>query len=64
MSEKPLILYRYEDYRLYLKGYFALQKKVENGFSHRAFAKLAGFSSSSFCLHVMDGRKNLSAESI
>lgn len=64
MSDQPLIIYRYEDYRLYLKDYFALQKATIDGFTHRAFAKLAGFSSSSFCLHVMQGRKNLSGDSI
>jgi uncharacterized protein (TIGR02147 family) len=64
MSDQSLIVYRYEDYRLYLKDFFALQKATVDGFTHRTFAKLAGFSSSSFCLHVMQGRKNLSGDSI
>jgi len=64
MPQKQLTIYRYEDYRIYLKDYFAEQKKEGKGFSHRSFAKLAGFSSSSFCLHVMGGSKNLSTESI
>jgi uncharacterized protein (TIGR02147 family) len=62
--EKPRSIFLYEDYRLYLKEYFAFRKEVERGFTHRAFAKRAGFSSSSFCLHVMDGRKNISGESV
>jgi uncharacterized protein (TIGR02147 family) len=56
-------IYGYEDYRLYLKDYFSAQKKAEKGFTHRTFAQRAGFSSSSFCLHVMQGRKNCSDES-
>lgn len=62
--QQPPTIYRYEDYRRYLKDFFTLQKKSDKGFTHRSFAKLAGFSSSSFCLHVMSGRKNLSDESI
>ena len=64
MPEQPLNIYRYEDYRSYLSDFFLAQKKSGTGFTHRSFAKIAGFSSSSFCLHVMDGRKNLSGESI
>lgn len=57
-------LYKYEDYRVFLKDYFSARKKISKDFTHRAFAKLAGFSSSSFCLHVMQGHKNLSGDSI
>jgi uncharacterized protein (TIGR02147 family) len=64
MPEKPRSIFLYEDYRLYLKEYFAFRKEAERGFTHRAFAKRAGFSSSSFCLHVMDGRKNISGTSV
>lgn len=64
MPDQPLIIYRYEDYRLYLKDFFACQKATVQGFTHREFAKLSGFSSSSFCLHVMQGHKNLSGDSI
>jgi uncharacterized protein (TIGR02147 family) len=63
-SNPPLLLYEYVDYRSYLKDFFSAQKRSNKGFTHRYFAKLAGFSSSSFCLHVMDGRKNLSGASI
>ena len=64
MQKHPLIIYEYEDYRSYLRDFFSTQKASNKGFTHRYFAKMAGFSSSSFCLHVMDGRKNLSEESI
>jgi uncharacterized protein (TIGR02147 family) len=64
MTNPPPILYRYEDYRLYLQDFFAYKKATVPGFTHRGFAKLSGFSSSSFCLHVMQGHKNLSEDSI
>jgi uncharacterized protein (TIGR02147 family) len=64
MFDLQLTLYKYEDYRVYLKDYFSFRKKSSKDFTHRTFAKLAGFSSSSFCLHVMQGHKNLSDDSI
>lgn len=63
-TKQPKTIYEYEDYRAYLRDFFTAQKESNKGFTHRYFAKMAGFSSSSFCLHVMDGRKNLSEESI
>ena len=57
-------IFEYENYRSFLKDYFSEQKKLKKIFSHRYFAKMAGFSSSSFCSHVMDGKKNLSVKSI
>jgi uncharacterized protein (TIGR02147 family) len=57
-------IFAYENYRSFLKDYFSEQKKLKKMFSHRYFAKMAGFSSSSFCSHVMDGKKNLSINSI
>jgi len=62
--KQPKTLYEYEDYRSFLRDYFSAQKASNKSFTHRYFAKKAGFSSSSFCLHVIDGRKNLSGESI
>ena len=64
MPERPDSIYLYEDYRSYLKDFFAFRKKEERGFTHRVFAQRAGFSSSSFCLHVMEGRKNISGTSV
>ena len=57
-------IFEYENYRAFLRDYFIEQKKLMKMFSHRFFAKRAGFSSSSFCSHVMDGKKNLSVKSI
>ena len=64
MPEQPHSIFFYEDYRSYLKEYFTFRKKADRGFTHRSFALHAGFSSSSFCLHVMNGRKNISGTSV
>ena len=57
-------IFKYENYRTFLRDYFIEQKQLMKMFSHRFFARRAGFASSSFCSHVMDGKKNLSVESI
>ena len=53
-------LYRYDDYRKFLEDFFKEQKERRAVFSHRFFARKAGFTSSSFCLSVIKGRFNLS----
>jgi uncharacterized protein (TIGR02147 family) len=63
-NKQTRAIYEYEDYRSYLRDFFSAQKESNKNFTHRYFAKMAGFSSSSFCLHVMNGRKNISGESI
>lgn len=57
-------VFTYLDYRMYLQEAFAALKSKRNSFSHRAFARLAGFSSSNFMLLVMQGKRNLSSEAI
>jgi uncharacterized protein (TIGR02147 family) len=57
-------IYRFDNYRAFLKEFFNEQKKIKNCFSHRYFAQKAGFNSSSFCAHVMDGKRNLSPNSL
>jgi uncharacterized protein (TIGR02147 family) len=57
-------LFEYDNYRFFLRDYFVQQKKLRNIFSHRYFARRAGFSSSSFCAHVIDGKRNLTDDSL
>jgi len=57
-------IYEYDNYRFFLKDYFQEQKRCRACFSFRFFAQRAGFASSSFCAHVIDGKRNLSADSI
>ena len=53
-------IFEYDDYRRFLEDFFQEQKKMRATFSHRFFARKAGFTSSSFCLSVIKGRFNLS----
>ena len=57
-------IFRYADYRSFLRDYFVSQKKAIPGFSYRLFAQKAGFASPAFFKLVVDGKKNLSKESV
>ncbi len=60
---RPLIE-RFSDHRAYLAAMFAWHKRRHRGFSYRTFARRAGFASASFLKLVIDGKRNLSTESI
>lgn len=62
MSQKRLNIYHYNDYRLYLRDYFAEQKRVNPAFTNRSFAQKAGFGAHSFCIYLINGKRNLSSE--
>jgi uncharacterized protein (TIGR02147 family) len=57
-------IYEYDNYRFFLRDYFREQKRLKDMFSHRYFARRAGFASSSFCAHVIDGKRNLTERSL
>ena len=57
-------IFDYTDYRLFLKDRYAALKQINPAFSYRYFSQKAGFSSPNFLKLVMDGARNLSAESI
>lgn len=57
-------IFSYSDYREFLKDRFSDTKLRRSGFSHRAFARLAGFKASNFLLLVMQGKRNLSGQGI
>lgn len=57
-------LFDYDNYRFFLRDYFREQKRLSSAFSHRYFARKAGFSSSSFCAHVIEGKRNLTLNSL
>lgn len=57
-------IFTYLDYRKFLKDVFSELKASRRSFSHRAFAKMAGFSSSNFVWLIMQGKRNLSSEGI
>lgn len=52
-------VYAYDDYRTFLADFFAEQKRLKAFFSHRYFARRAGFTSPSYCLEVIKGKHNL-----
>lgn len=54
--------YDYLNFRLYLADWFAAKKEANPRFSHRLFARLAGQKSPSLLHHVIEGRRNLTAQ--
>ncbi len=60
---KPNI-FGYLDYRAYLRDYYEAAKAETRAFSYRYFSRKAGYSSPNFLKLVIDGQRNLSANSI
>ncbi len=62
-----ILIFDYDNYRKYLQDVFEDLKKQETSgapaFSHRKFAKTAGFSSPNFVWLLIKGDRNLSTES-
>lgn len=56
-------IFRYSDYRLFLKDFFKTEKEKKSKISLRYIAQKAGFSSHSFFDKVLKGERNLSLES-
>lgn len=53
-------LFKYLDYRRYLKDYYRVQKERKgSAFSFRTFSRMAGLSSPNFLQLVMEGKRNL-----
>ncbi len=63
MKTRDDALFLYADYRAWLRDYYEYHKRNTPGYSFRAFSKAAGFSSPNFIKLVMEGKKNLTAES-
>jgi uncharacterized protein (TIGR02147 family) len=55
-------IYRYDDYRIYLRDRYDAKAKSDPGYSYRRFAADAGFSNPGFLNDVVKGRRKLSAE--
>jgi uncharacterized protein (TIGR02147 family) len=52
-------IFDYIDYRRYLSDYYEDKKRTSSAFSHRWFARKAGFSSPVFLKQVIEGERNL-----
>lgn len=63
MTWRPDI-FGYSDYRAYLRDFYAAAKANTTAFSYRYFARKAGFASPNFLKLVIDGERNLSADSV
>lgn len=61
-APNPPDLRSYDDYRAFLRDYYAFKKALRPGFSHRRFAAMAGLKSPNYLLLVMKGERNLSPE--
>lgn len=57
-------IFAYLDYREYLGDYYTAAKANSRAFSYRWFSRRAGFSSPNFLKLVIDGQRNLGADSI
>lgn len=57
-------LFRYVDYRKFLRDWYHEAKSSRASFSFRTFSKRAGFQSPNFFKLVMDGDRNLTEESL
>ena len=57
-------IYDYFNYRHYLQDFYVEKKSADNHFSFQSFADTCGFKSKSFVKLVMDGKKNLTNDSV
>lgn len=63
-SKVEVRVYDFLDYRAYLRAYYEASKRVHRSFSFRSFAKLAGLRSPNFLKLVIEGERNLGADSV
>ena len=59
-SSSEIKIYEFLDYREYLQEIFAAKKAEKRNFTHRYFAKQAGFGSHSYLRMVFKGERNIS----
>lgn len=59
-----LSIFNFMNYRDYLLAFYHDKKAVNKGFSYQVMAENAGFKSKSFIKLVIDGKKNLTPESL
>ena len=57
-------VFEFLDYRAYLRAVYAAEKQRRPAFSYRFFSRLAGLRSPNFLKLVMDGERNLGAETV
>lgn len=60
----PPVVFAFLDHREFLRSWYEWKKSATRGFSYRSFARKAGFSSMSFLRDVIEGRRNISEDSV
>jgi uncharacterized protein (TIGR02147 family) len=60
----PPVVFSFLDHREFLRRWYEWKKLATRGFSYRSFARKAGFSSMSFLRDVIEGRRNISDDSV
>jgi uncharacterized protein (TIGR02147 family) len=61
----PIISVRdYSDYRAFLRDFYATRKAVNRNFSFRMLSQKAGINSSGFFKQIIEGKRNLTAETL
>jgi uncharacterized protein (TIGR02147 family) len=60
----PPVVFSFLDHREFLRSWYEWKKTATRGFSYRSFASKAGFSSMSFLRDVIEGRRNISDDSV
>lgn len=60
----PPAVFAFLDHREFLRRWYEWKKSASRGFSYRSFARKAGFSSMSFLRDVIEGRRNISEDSV
>ena len=63
-STPSVNVFEFLDYRAFLRAYYAAEKERKPAFSHRFFSRQAGLKSPNFLKLVMDGERNLGAETV
>ncbi|RYZ61649.1 MAG: TIGR02147 family protein, partial [Proteobacteria bacterium] len=57
-------IYGHTNYREYLAAFYKAKKESKRGYSYRQFSQQAGFTSPNFLKLVIEGKRNLSPQSI
>ena len=57
-------LFEYQNYRDYLRAYYQEQKAEKKSFSYRSFSRKAGIQAASFLFYVIEGKRNLTKNSL
>lgn len=57
-------IFEYQNFRIYLKDYYAEQKATKKNFSYRFFSEKAGVNSPTFLYYVIENKRNLTESSV